>query len=209
MAKGFYFDNARCTGCRTCVMACKDFHDHGVNEGFRRVLDYEGGHWHIDDEGRMTQDAFAYHISLSCNHCSHPACMSVCPTQAMHRDSLGLIWPDLDKCIGCGYCTMACPYHAPSIDPALKRSSKCDGCRERTSIGLSPVCVEACPLRALDFGEVDDLRSRHEDYWEDVRADILPLPDMSVTNPHLYICPSPAAAENRKGTITNRKEVGL
>ena len=143
MPKGFYFDNARCTGCRTCVMACKDYHDHGADEGFRRVIDYEGGGWTVAEDGTLSQDAFAYHISLACNHCANPACAQVCPTEAMHRDELGLIWPDHSKCIGCGYCTMACPYHAPAIDKTLKRSSKCDGCRERIAAGLAPICVEA------------------------------------------------------------------
>ena len=106
-------------------MACKDYHDHGPDEGFRRVLDYEGGDWNVAEDGTVSQDAFAYHISLACNHCASPACTQVCPTGAMHRDETGLIWPDITKCIGCGYCTMACPYHAPVIDKELKRSSKC------------------------------------------------------------------------------------
>ena len=91
-------------------MACKDYHDHGADEGFRRVIDYEGGGWTVAEDGTLSQDAFAYHISLACNHCANPACAQVCPTEAMHRDELGLIWPDHSKCIGCGYCTMACPY---------------------------------------------------------------------------------------------------
>ena len=209
MPKGFYFDNARCTGCRTCVMACKDYHDHGADEGFRRVIDYEDGGWTVAEDGTLSQDAFAYHISLACNHCANPACAQVCPTEAMHRDELGLIWPDHSKCIGCGYCTMACPYHAPAIDKTLKRSSKCDGCRERIAAGLAPICVEACPLRALDFGEKGELHERHEDYWDEVRGDILPLPEESATGPNLFILPSPAAAENRSGSIANRKELNL
>lgn len=97
---------------------------------FRMVIDYEGGSWQPDVDGTFSQDAFAYHVSISCNHCNNPVCTRVCPTGAMHKDELGLVWPDATKCIGCGYCTMACPYHAPHIDARLKRSSKCDGCRE-------------------------------------------------------------------------------
>lgn len=55
-------------------MACKDYHDHGPDEGFRRVLDYEGGDWNVAEDGTVSQDAFAYHISLACNHCASPAC---------------------------------------------------------------------------------------------------------------------------------------
>ena len=124
---------------------------------FRMVIDYEGGSWQPDVDGTFSQDAFAYHVSISCNHCNNPVCTRVCPTGAMHKDELGLVWPDATKCIGCGYCTMACPYHAPHIDARLKRSSKCDGCRDRLVDGEQPVCVEACPLRALEFGLTSDL----------------------------------------------------
>ena len=110
---------------------------------FRMVIDYEGGSWQPDVDGTFSQDAFAYHVSISCNHCNNPVCTRVCPTGAMHKDELGLVWPDATKCIGCGYCTMACPYHAPHIDARLKRSSKCDGCRDRLVDGEQPVCVEA------------------------------------------------------------------
>ena len=190
-------------------MACKDYHDHGPDEGFRRVLDYEGGDWNVAEDGTVSQDAFAYHISLACNHCASPACTQVCPAGAMHRDEPGLIWRDIAKCIGCGYCTMACPYHAPVIDKELKRSSKCDGCRERLAAGQAPICVEACPLRALDFGEKGDIFERHAEWWDEVRGDILPLPSETETGPNLFIRPCPAAAQGRKGALVNRKEIGL
>ena len=148
----------------------------------RMVIDYEGGSWQPDVDGTFSQDAFAYHVSISCNHCNNPVCTRVCPTGAMHKDELGLVWPDATKCIGCGYCTMACPYHAPHIDARLKRSSKCDGCRDRLVDGGQPVCVEACPL-----------------------------PDESATRPNLLILPSPAAerAEKQGGSIVNRTELHL
>lgn len=210
MYRGFYFDNERCTGCRTCVLACKDVHDHGPKQAFRRVIDYEGGGWQTHDDGTYTQDAYAYHISLSCNHCKNPACMQVCPTGAMHRDELGLVWPDISKCIGCGYCTMACPYHAPTIDQNLKRSSKCDGCRERVAAGQMPICVEACPLRALDFGTPNELHDRHSELAETVAA-LMPLPPENATSPNLFINASPAGrrAEEGGGRIVNRRELGL
>ena len=158
-------------------MACKDYHDHGPDEGFRRVLDYEGGDWNVAEDGTVSQDAFAYHISLACNHCASPACTQVCPTGAMHRDETGLIWPD--------------------------------GCRERLAAGQAPICVEACPLRALDFGEKGDIFERHAEWWDEVRGDILPLPSETETGPNLFIRPCPAAAQGRKGALVNRKEIGL
>ena len=207
MPRGFFFDNTRCTGCRTCVMACKDYHDHGTDIAFRMVVDYEGGGWSRTSEGALEQDAYAYHVSLACNHCNSPVCTQVCPTGAMHKDELGLVWPDARKCIGCGYCTMACPYHAPHIDAHLKRSSKCDGCRDRVASGERPVCVEACPLRALDFGPASELQARHPNA---VRS-IMPLPDEDATGPNLFILASPAAerAAAGGGRIVNREEIGL
>lgn len=207
MPRGFFFDNTRCTGCRTCVLACKDYHSHTVDLAFRMVLDYEGGSWSYAKNGDLTQNSYAYHISLACNHCNNPACVNICPTSAMHKDDLGLVWPDTEKCIGCGYCTMACPYHAPHIDQDLKQSSKCDGCRARIEEGKNPICVDACPLRALDFGEASELTEK----YPDCPSCIMPLPDADATSPNLLILPSPAAlqAEEIPGSIVNRDEVGL
>lgn len=207
MPRGFFFDNTRCTGCKTCVLACKDYHDHGTDNAFRTVLDYEGGTWTQEADGTVSHDAYAYHVSIACNHCNNPVCTRVCPTGAMHKDELDLVWPDAHKCIGCGYCTMACPYHAPHIDQVAKRSSKCDGCRERVAADQAPLCVEACPVRALDFGTTSALSSRHPGT---VRS-IMPLPDENATFPNLFILPSPAAlrAADGSGHIANRAETGI
>ena len=78
---------------------------------FRMVIDYEGGSWQPDVDGTFSQDAFAYHVSISCNHCNNPVCTRVCPTGAMHKDELGLVSTDATKCIG--PCTTA-PWPAPT-----------------------------------------------------------------------------------------------
>lgn len=204
MSLGFFFNNERCTGCRTCELACIDYKDLTVGRRYRRVIDYEGGR--TEPHGAtVSTTCYAYHISLACNHCNEPACMHVCPTKAMHKDDLGLVSVDVERCIGCGYCTMACPYHAPSIDPALKRSSKCDGCTSRVAAGLRPICVEACPLRVLEFGDMDELREAHPG----CTSNILPLPDASLTSPNLLVKLSQAAelAYDNKGFISNAAEI--
>ena len=205
MPLGFFFDNARCTGCRTCEMASIDYHDLEVGRRYRRIIDFEGGATTSASDGTVASDCFAYHISVACNHCANPACMGVCPTKAMHRTEWGLVAVDVRRCIGCGYCTIACPYHAPSIDPELKRSSKCDGCEARVVEGLAPVCVEACPLRALDFGEMEDLRAAHPECLQS----IMPLPEARYTSPRLLIAASPAAMRARRepGFISNVAEI--
>ena len=70
---GFYFDSTRCTGCRTCEMACKDYNDLPANYAFRRVFDYEGGDWKDNGDGTFEPTSWAYHVSMACNHCAMPA----------------------------------------------------------------------------------------------------------------------------------------
>ena len=201
---GFYFDSTRCTGCRTCEIACKDYKDLGVDFAYRHVYDCEGGDWQMQSDGTYTQDCFVYHVSLGCQHCDDPACVKVCPTTAMHKDaSTGLVSVDEHKCIGCGYCHMACPYNAPKVDREKGHSVKCDGCAERVAAGEKPVCVEACPARALDFGTVEEMAKLGE------RGNIAPLPEPTYTKPNLYIKASadalPAGAED--GKVVNPLEV--
>lgn len=192
--RGFFFDNTRCTGCRTCMAACADYHDLASGHVYRRVIDYEGGSCGGDEAGCVSSNAYAYHVSVACNHCARPECVHVCPTGAMHKNELELVCVDARKCIGCGYCTIACPYHAPSIDEFTRQSSKCDGCSSRVAAGKRPVCVEACPLRALHAGDADAMRALDPA----CSSDILPLPDSSYTAPNLFVRLSPAAEAARR-----------
>lgn len=202
---GFFFDNSRCTGCHTCEMACVDFNNLVAGRKYRRVIDYEGGSCELSADGAVKTTAYCYHISLACNHCANPECVHVCPTGAMHKDELGLVCVDAHKCIGCGYCTIACPYHAPSINPEARQSSKCNGCSQRVAQGKRPICVEACPLRALEFDDIDELRRRHPD----AVSDVVPLPSSEYTSPNLIMNLSPAAAKSQKGDgfIANASEI--
>lgn len=199
---GFYLNASRCTGCKTCTLACKDYHDLPSTIAFRQVYEYGGGTWHQDAKGLWSQDCSYYYVSLACNHCAQPACMEVCPTGAMHKSERGLVCVDKKKCIGCGYCALSCPYRAPKVDRSQGFSAKCDGCDTRISEAKKPLCVEACPLRALDFGEIETLRERYGSV-----SDLAPLPDSSQTNPNLVITLPRNAGRIEKGEIANQREI--
>lgn len=196
---GFYFDASKCTGCKTCMVACKDKNNLPVGMNFRRVTEFSGGNWRQDRAtGAWHQDAFAYYLSISCNECSDPACVKVCPTKAhFKRAEDGLVLIDPKKCIGCGACLAACPYGAPQLDREARKMRKCDTCLDRREKGLNPVCMDACPQRALDFGPIDELRKKYGDC-----AAIAPLPDASVTKPNLVIHPTKSAKKpGTEGTV--------
>ena len=202
---GFYFDGTRCTGCKTCMLACKDYYHLPANISFRQIYEYElYGSWTQDAAGCWTVDGGVYYVSTSCQHCGNPACIKVCPTGAMHKENNGAVLVNTERCIGCGYCHLSCPYNAPKVDREAGHSVKCTGCFDRVRAGEAPICVAACPQRALRFGEFSEF-SRSEGT---VRA-IAPLPDEDATDPHLVIRPPrhAAAPDTDAGFVANRDEI--
>lgn len=178
--KGFFVNVSRCTGCRACTIACADLKNSPIGVYNRTVREYEGGTWKQNGK-TWTPEVFAYYISLGCNQCSDPACVKVCPTKAHHkRTEDGIVLIDVEKCIGCGMCAQACPYGAPKLNISTHKMQKCDACVDRTSQGMMPVCVEACPERAIEFGEIEELRKKHGKV-----AEIAPLPAASQTQPNI------------------------
>ncbi|UZV75271.1 DMSO/selenate family reductase complex B subunit [Pasteurella multocida] len=201
---GFYFDSDRCTGCKTCELACKDYKDLDTNVNFRRIYEYAGGDWQQQANGCWQHNVFAYYLSISCNHCDNPACVSVCPTGAMHKTEDGFVIVNEAICIGCRYCHMACPYDAPQYDAMKGHMTKCDGCHSRILEGKKPICVDACPLRALDFVPIDELRKTYGDL-----AAIAPLPSPEHTAPNLVIKTNKNARPtgDTTGFLANPREV--
>lgn len=201
---GFSFDQGRCTGCKTCEMACKDYHDLGGDLAFRTICEFAGGTWHQDGEGAWEQDVFAFYVSMSCNHCSNPVCLRICPSEAVRKDDLGFVMIDPGACDGCQMCMVACPYHAPRFDERKGQAVKCDGCRDRVENGLGPICVEACPQRALGFGVYDDLSDRPL-----VVERVATMPDPRITQPNYAIKPCDSAESKSAGdsSVVNPLEV--
>lgn len=160
MQMGFYFDQTRCDGCFTCIVACKDWHDLPAGcASWMRVGCVEKG---------IYPDLFVAFLVMPCYHCAHPACVSACPTDAViKRENDGIVVVDRERCLGrssCQACLKACPYGAPQFgleDDA--KMEKCDLCLDGLTQGRKPVCVDACPMRALDAGPMEELLARHGD----------------------------------------------
>lgn len=200
MAKqlAFYIDLSTCVGCRACQVACKDKNNLSVDVTWRRVIDYGGGAWVVRPEfGGYPQpnNVYAYSLSKSCMHCENPACVQVCPTQAMHKRDDGIVLVNQDLCIGCRYCQWACPYGAPQFDEKKGVMTKCDFCQDLLAQGQNPVCVDSCPMRAIEYGELAELRAK----YGTVNA-VEPLPPASFTSPSLVVTPHPHSAPSGKGT---------
>ena len=131
----FIFDVARCFGCNGCVAACANANQTPAGLLWRTVHKlppHDGDHKTI-------------YLSISCNHCENPPCVKACPANALTKNSSdGVVIHDPDKCLGCRYCQMACPYDAIKWDEASGVVSKCNFCHERLAEGREPACVETC-----------------------------------------------------------------
>ena len=182
---GFYFDADRCSACKACMAACKDVNDSSLGTKYRRVFDVEGGGWSEVDGMMVPQNLYVYSLSLSCNHCTDAACVASCPQGAMTKREDGIVFVDQEVCIGCGTCATVCPYDAPKINEETKTMGKCDLCRSLIDAGENPACVDACLMRCLDFGDIEELRKEYG-----TNADVSVLPSSSETNPSITINPS-------------------
>jgi anaerobic dimethyl sulfoxide reductase subunit B (iron-sulfur subunit) len=122
------------------------------------------------EEGNFP-NVFVSYLIRPCYHCTNPPCREVCPVEAItKRKRDGIVVVDRDACIGktdCGACVDACPYGAPQFDnDEDAKMQKCDLCLERWQEGKSPICVESCPLRALDAGPLEELKAKYGERYE-------------------------------------------
>lgn len=187
---GFYFNMNNCIGCHTCQIACKDKNDLPVGVNFRKVSTFETGAY---------PTARLYHFSGACNHCENPACVAACPTGAMYICEDGTVQHDDEICIGCQACVKACPYGQPALIESLGIVHKCDSCKALRDAGQNPVCVDSCLHRAIEFGDLDELRAKHA--GEGLVSELPCMPE-SITNPSVVINPREYAGEDEFYSVT-------
>lgn len=181
MRYGMVIDLKRCIGCQTCTITCKAENDTRPGIFWNRVLVEETGEYPLVGK---------YFLPRICMHCENPSCVEVCPTGASARRKDGIVSVDEDKCIGCKYCMLACPYGARYFNEdnggyygkelianeiigykqhKLGVITKCDFCLHRLDRQEQPACVKSCLAEARIFGDLEDpeseiarlIRSRH------------------------------------------------
>lgn len=166
--KALLVDTVRCIGCRGCQVACKQWNGLKAEKteffggpGYQNPADLGPKTWklitynEVVNHGRK-EWAFG---TRQCMHCNHPACASACPVGALEKLDNGPVVYHKERCIGCRYCMLACPFEVPRFeyDSPNPYISKCTLCADRIAAGGMPACAKACPTEALTFGERDDL----------------------------------------------------
>ena len=147
MTKAIMVDIERCLACKSCEIACALAHSQA------KVLEEAIAESPKPHRRVTVEAAEGFAVPLQCRHCEDAPCIAVCPTGAIHRksgDEPVLI--EQEKCIGCKFCLMACPFGVISISADGKAMIKCDLCIDRLEMGQEPACVEACPTKALKLG---------------------------------------------------------
>ena len=193
---GFFTDTSICIGCKACEVACKEWNlvpEDGLvwtGESYDNTSALGANTWrHVafveqKEPARLEgdqPDALRWLMSSDvCKHCTHAACLDVCPTGALFRTEYGTVVVQEDVCNGCGYCVPACPFgvidrrHLPRspADPPAEilglqlgkredgRAWKCTLCYDRLKGGHEPACAKACPTESIQFGPLDELRER-------------------------------------------------
>lgn len=166
MSKGVLYDSTKCIGCRACQVACKQW-----NEMPAETTTNTGSYENPPKTSAYTLTKIRFNelehdgkfhwvfTKIQCMHCEHPACAEACLVGAFQKTPEGAVVYDDNKCIGCRYCMVACPFGIPCYqwDDPTPWVRKCNFCADRQAVGLKPACVTTCPTGALKFGERDDL----------------------------------------------------
>lgn len=154
MQQGFYFDPALCVKCHACEIACKSWNEVELGPRWREVVKITSGTF---------PEVQAMNVSMACMHCGDAPCLSACPVRAIaKRAADGIVTVDAEICIGCGFCTWACPFNAPQLATAAGKMEKCNFCQTpglERPLGLPRACEEVCPTGAIRSGSMAALAS--------------------------------------------------
>ena len=156
--KTFLIDVDKCTGCKLCIIACKDEHVGSGYSPWTKPQPDTGQFWidvHALERGRIPRVRMTY-LPLLCQHCENASCVKACPEGAIKTRNDGLVWIDPAACTGCGLCQPACPYGVIYRNGDLGIAQKCTGCAHRVDEGALPRCAEVCPHDAIVFGDEAD-----------------------------------------------------
>ena len=163
----FLIDMTKCTGCRGCQVACKQWNQLDAEqteffsgEGYQNppaMSEYTFTRIKFRDYQKNGQNEFAFYKEM-CMHCDDPACASVCPVGAFEKTAEGPVIYKADRCIGCRFCMIACPFGVPKYEwsKGLPLVKKCTGCYSRITEGLQPACATTCPT-AISYGPRDEM----------------------------------------------------
>ncbi len=163
-AVGMLYDATRCIGCQACVTACKTANDLPGNL-YDPPKDLDG---HTKNIIKLyEEDGEKSYMKQQCMHCIDPGCVNACMIGAFKKREFGIITWDRDRCIGCRYCQVACPYNVPKFqwDTAVPDIVKCELCAHIITDpetgglreGALPGCCQACPKEAVIFGTYEEL----------------------------------------------------
>ncbi|MDI6689359.1 MAG: 4Fe-4S dicluster domain-containing protein [Actinomycetota bacterium] len=166
MAKAMLIDVTKCTACRACQVACKQWNQLPAEKTtcqgtYENPPELSPKTWtklkfkEISENGEVKW----LFRKMQCMHCTDATCVKVCPTGAAHETELGAVVIDQDKCTGCKYCVQNCPFEIPQYDTDTNTVKKCRMCYDRVSNGLTPACAQTCPPGAIQFGEREEMVS--------------------------------------------------
>jgi formate dehydrogenase iron-sulfur subunit len=191
-AMGFFTDTTVCIGCKACEVACKEWNQLPAANGGANTLSgdsydntrrLDGLHWrHVKFVEQFTPDRSQGRwllMSDVCKHCVRAGCLEVCPTGAIIRTEFDTVVIQSDVCNGCRDCIAACPFGVIDINPVSGTAQKCTLCYDRMRVGLEPACAKACPTDSIQFGPIDELKTRAAARVEQLRA-------RGETRAHLY-----------------------
>jgi len=179
---GFFTDTTVCIGCKACEVACKSWNQLPVvdleglamsGDSYDNTRRLDGTHWrHVKFVEQFDAERNGRWLMMSdvCKHCVEAPCLEVCPTRAIVRTEFDTVLIRQEVCNGCRLCIAACPFGVIDINPVAGTAQKCTLCYDRLQNGLVPACAQACPTQSIQFGPIDELKTRAAHRVETLRA---------------------------------------